>query len=125
MSTTENSLYERIGGADAVRAAVVKLYDKILADPLLIPFFEGIDVERLRKSQSAFVMMAFDGPLHYSGKGLRHAHAGMVQQGLSDAHFDAVCGHLVSSLEELRVPEALIAEAAATLETTRQDILNR
>ena len=119
------SLYERIGGAEAVKAAVALLYDKILSDPLLVPFFQDIDVDRLRSSQSAFVSMAFGGPVHYSGANMRKAHERLVQRGLSDAHFDKVAFHLKTAMEDLSVPPSLIIEALSIVETTRPDVLNR
>lgn len=118
------SLYERIGGESAVKATVIKLYDKILDDPELAPFFENIDVERLRLSQSAFVTYAFGGMKHYSGKSMRAAHHHAVAQGLSGLHFDLVAGHLKSALQELGVASVLIDEALAIVETTRNDVLN-
>lgn len=121
----EDNLFERIGGEAAVSATVAKLYEKILNDETLAYFFDDIDINRLRKSQSAFVGMAFGGPNHYNGQGLRNAHKKLVEQGLSDSHFDAVASHLKASMEELNVPQALIEEALATVETTRKDILNR
>ncbi len=116
-------LYERIGGDAAVRATVMKMYAKILDDDSLAPFFDNIDVEKLRLSQSAFVTYAFGGPNHYTGKGLRVAHANAVSQGLSGEHFDLVAGHLKSAMEELSVPADLIAEALAIVGSTRADVL--
>lgn len=119
------SLYERIGGEKAVKATVIKMYDKILDDPLLAPFFENIDVEKLRLSQTAFVTYAFGGPNHYTGQSMRSAHQRAVADGLSDAHFDRVAAHLKRAMEELAVPAELIAEALAIVGTTRADVLNR
>lgn len=119
------SLYERIGGDAAVRATVAKLYEKVLSDALLIPFFAEANVDQLRRSQAGFVTMAFGGPNHYQGKSMRTAHASLVERGLSDVHFDAVAGHLKAAMEELTVPAELIAEALAVVETTRDDVLNR
>lgn len=118
------SLFERIGGDSAVRATVIKMYDKILDDPELAPFFENIDVDTLRLSQTAFVTFAFGGPNHYSGKALRAAHKNAVADGLSDLHFDRVATHLESAMRELEVPAPLIAEALAIVGTTRADVLN-
>ena len=118
------SLFERIGGENAVRATVLKMYEKILADDLLAPFFEDIDVETLRRSQAAFVTVAFGGPNHYTGKGMRAAHAGAVKNGLSDIHFDKVATHLKSAMEELNVPANLIEEALTIVGSTRADVLN-
>ncbi len=119
------SLYERIGGETAVRATVLKMYEKILADELLAPFFEDIDVDALRRSQSAFVTVAFGGPNHYAGKPMRAAHANSVKNGLNDTHFDLVAGHLKAAMEELSVPTTLINEALAIVDSTRADVLNR
>jgi hemoglobin len=118
-------LFERIGGESAVKATVIKMYDKILSDDELAPFFDDIDVEKLRLSQSAFVTYAFGGPNHYTGKSLRSAHKGAVENGLSDRHFDLVATHLKAAMEELNVPADLIAEALAIVGGTRSDVLGK
>lgn len=119
------SLFDRIGGETAVRATVIKMYDKILDDIELAPFFENADVEKLRLSQSAFVTYAFGGPNHYTGSSLRSAHAGAVSQGLTDRHFDLVATHLKSAMEELHVPTELIDEALTIVGATRRDVLGK
>ncbi len=118
------SLYERIGGETAVQATVDKMYEKILADSVLAPFFAHTDMTRQRLSQAAFVTYAFGGPNHYTGKGLRNAHRKAVENGLSNKHFDLVAGHLKSAMEELGVNDGLIAEALAIVGGTRADVLN-
>lgn len=125
MNTSSQSLFQRIGGDAAVRATVMKLYDKILADELLAPFFENSDVDVLRRSQSAFVTVAFGGPNHYTGRGMRTAHEHAVKQGLSDVHFDRVAQYLREAMEELQVPAPLIAEAMLIVGSTRADVLNK
>ena len=119
------TLFERIGGEKAVQAAVIKMYDKVLGDELLAPFFEDIDVDALRRSQMAFVTVAFGGPNHYTGKNMRVAHEHAVRNGLSDTHFDRVATHLKTAMEELSVPVDLISEALAIVASTRKDVLNR
>ena len=118
-------LFERIGGNAAVIATVIKMYDKILDDDLLAPFFENVDVERLRLSQSAFVTYAFGGPNRYTGNNMRTAHKSAVANGLSDVHFDRVDAHLKSAMGELNVPADLIAEALAIVGSTRADVLGK
>ncbi len=118
------SIYQRIGGKDAVRATVVKLYEKILEDERLIPFFEETDMDVLRRSQTAFIVMALGGPHNYTGSGLRNAHRHLVREkGLSDEHFDAVADHLVAAMQELGVERPLIDEAIAVVAGTRDDVL--
>ncbi len=120
---SNKSLYERIGGETAISQTVIKLYDKILDDPELSPFFENIDVDRLRNSQKAFVTLAFGGNNHYTGKNLRASHQNSVKNGLNNKHFDLVVMHLTNSMRELGVSEELIKEATDIVETTRTDVL--
>jgi len=70
MSQSE-SLYEQLGGADAVNAAVDIFYRKVLADDRINHFFENIDMAKQAAKQKAFLTMAFGGPHHYTGLDMR------------------------------------------------------
>ena len=120
-----SNLYEQLGGAAAVDAAVELFYRKVLADRRVSHFFEGVDVRRLAGHQKAFLTMAFGGPARYRGNALRAGHAHLVARGLDDSHFDAVIELLGQTLAELRVPQHLIAQAAAVAESVRDDVLGR
>jgi hemoglobin len=120
-----NSLFQRLGGASAVAAAVDLFYEKVLADPQISHFFEGTDMVIQRAKQTAFLTMVFGGPARYTGKDLRRAHAPLVERGLNDSHFDAVAGHLQATLEDLGIAGDLAAEVMSTAASTRDDILNR
>lgn len=119
------SLYDDLGGEAAVTAAVDVFYRKVLADELIAGFFAGVDMDVQKNKQRAFLTVALGGPNKYTGRGMRAAHARSVANGLSDAHFDAVVGHLAATLRELGVSEAKIAEAGAIVETTRDQVLGR
>lgn len=120
------SLYERIGGEAAVDAAVDRFYEKVLADPRIRHFFENVDMAKQHRMQKGFLTFAFGGPTTYSGRGMEAAHRKLVQEkGLNDSHFDAVMENLGSTLQELGVPAALIAEAAAVAESVRGPVLGR
>jgi len=120
-----STLYEKLGGEAAVDAAVDIFYRKVLADDRINQWFEGIDMERQAAKQKAFLTMALGGPNNYSGKDMRDAHAHMVAKGLGDADFDAVVENLGATLKELGVSDELIGEAAAIVETTRNDVLGK
>lgn len=120
-----DSLYQRIGGAAAVEAAVDLFYRKVLTDPDVSAFFDSTDMDGQRAKQKSFLTMVFGGPHEYSGKDMRTAHAKLVDDGLNDSHFDKVAGHLQATLEELEVDEKSIAEVMAIAGSTRDDVLNR
>jgi len=119
------SVYDRIGGEAAMDAAVDLFYRKVLADARINEFFDGVDMERQAAKQKAFLTMALGGPHNYTGKDMRAGHAHLVARGLNDSHFDAVMENLGATLNELGVPDELIAEAAAIAESTRNDVLGR
>lgn len=118
------SLYEKLGGENAVDAAVSRFYEKVLADPLLAPMFDGVDMQRQARHQINFMTFAFGGPNHYSGRGLHAAHARLVREkGLTEIHFQHVAQHLQSTLEELRVAPELIQEVMTLVGSTKEDVL--
>lgn len=119
------NLFDDIGGEKAVDAAVDVFYRKVLADGRINHFFEDVDMDRQAAKQKAFLTMVFGGPNNYTGEDMRKGHAHLVERGLNDHHFDAVVENLAGAMEELGVPESLIAKAAAIAESTRDDVLGR
>jgi truncated hemoglobin YjbI len=121
--TTSATIYDRLGGAPAVAAATELFYRKVLADPWLSRYFDGVDMDHQIAKQTAFLTMALGGPNSYTGRDLRTAHAGLA--GLSDQHVALVIGHLAETLRELGVSEEDIAAAGAVAASVRDDVLNR
>ena len=116
------SLFERIGGAPAVDAAVDIFYRKVLQDERISHFFDSVDMDAQIAKQKAFLTMAFGGPHNYSGKDMREGHKHM---NLTEEHFDAVVEHLAATLSELNVSEADINEVAKIADSVKDDVLNR
>jgi hemoglobin len=116
------SLYQRLGGAAAVDAAVDIFYRKVLSDPRISHYFDTVDMDRQRAKQKAFLTMAFGGPNAYSGLDMRKAHA---QMKLTEEHFNAVVENLGGTLKELKVPDAMIGEVAAIASSVKNEVLNR
>src|SRR5690349_522330 len=125
-SSGGDSLYERVGGEAAITAAVGLFYNKVLADPVTQPFFEGLDMEKQINKQISFMVRAFGGPTEYQGRDLGTAHAELVRKsGLGDVHFDAVARHLETTLLELGLARPLVDEVLTVVEGTRDQVLGR
>jgi hemoglobin len=122
---TMMTIYDQLGGAPALDAAVDLFYRKVLGDDALARFFDSTDMAQQAAKQKAFLTFVLGGPATYSGEGLRVAHAKLLRLGLDDAHFDAVVAHLGATLRELGVAADVIAQVAATAESTRHDVLGR
>jgi hemoglobin len=112
------SLYERLGGEPAIQAVVDGMYGKIFNDPELEYLFKKTDNMRQKEMQKHFLTMATGGPNEYHGKDMAKAHKG---RGIGNKEFDIVCAHVISTMKELGVSEALIDEVCALLIPLRPD----
>ncbi len=122
----EKSLYDQLGGAAAIDAAVDIFYRRVLSDAYIKVFFEGTDMAKQAVKQKAFLTMVFGGPNSYTGLDMREGHKHLVEKmGLNDSHFEHVLAHLRSTLAELGVGEEKVAEIIAIADSVRDDVLNR
>lgn len=119
------SLFERLGGQEAVNTAVDIFYRKMLTDERVSHFFDGIDMEQQILKQKGFLTMVFGGPNNYSGKNMREGHAHLIKLGLNDSHVDIVIEHLGATLKELGAAPDDIAKVAAIANSVRDDVLGR
>ena len=95
------SVYDAIGGRAALAAAVDGLFGRLLADPVLGPFFPGGVGPVHRANLVKMLGEALGGPERYRGPDLARAHGGL---GITDAHFDRTAAHLHGTLDGLGVP---------------------
>ncbi len=119
------SLHADLGGDEAIGMALDRFYDKVLADSRVSPYFDGLDVERIKARQKDFLAMAFGGPNRYNGRDLHTAHARARRQGLDEEGYDVFMGHFRDTLGELGVPEPKIEEVMAIAHTGRDDVLGQ
>ncbi len=114
------TLYDRIGGGQAILMAVNVFYDKVSNHPVVGHYFYNLDLDKLARKQAAFLSIAFEGPLDDEVRGLREAHTGL---GISHAEFDIVAGCLKETLVEIGVEESLCKEVLGIVESTRKDVV--
>jgi hemoglobin len=121
-TTSRNAVsdYDAVGGGPAVSAVVNNFYDRVLADPQLAPYFEGVDMARLKRHQALLITQVLGGPDKYTGRPLDEAHAGL---GIDRDDFAAVANHLVETMRDAGVPEDIIARAGAAVAATESDIV--
>lgn len=122
MKAREDSLYQKLGGKAAIDAVVDAFYVKVLADDRVKHFFDDVSMDKQRRKQKDFLSAAFGGPLPWTGKDMRKAHAGM---GLTEEHFNAIAENLVNTLKDFKVKQELIDQVVAIALTTKDDVLGR
>src|SRR4051812_22175063 len=105
----EQSLYEKLGGEEAIAKVVDYFYNElVLKDETVNHFFEHTDMDKQRRHQAKFISFALGGPNQYSGNSMAKAHQGM---NLQPAHFDAIVHHLHDALAHYGVSETDIDTA--------------
>ena len=122
MTGTGNaSIYDAIGGEEALIAVVGDFYGRVAADPELAGFFAGTNMIRLAGKQVRFFAAAFGGPESYTGPSMREVHRG---RGIGQKHFDLVAGHLVAALGAADVPASVIEQIASLVVPLAADIVS-
>ena len=120
-----STLLERIGGEVAVNAVVNSFYDKVFADKVLAPFFANTDFDKQRVRQGKFLIQFMDGKMPTANEYMRNAHKKYVAElGLNDTHFNIVAAHLVNTLKEFNVPQAMIDEVVVAVSSLHDAVLD-
>ena len=102
---SEKTLYERLGGYDAIAAVATDLLRRLQADSQLGRFWEhrGEDgVTRERQLLIDFLCSNAGGPLYYSGRDMKLSHKGMR---INASDWSAFIGHLDATLDAFEVPQ--------------------
>ena len=102
MMAEDASLYDRLGGKDAITLVVDQFVANVAADDRINGRFAGSDLDRLEAMLVDQICEATGGPCTYTGEDMRTVHAGM---NITDAEFSALVEDLVAALNQYNVPE--------------------
>ncbi len=120
--STQETLYNQLGGEKAIDIAVDMFYDKVLSDPDLMTFFEETNMAFQRKHQKDFITYLTGGTQVWKGKDMKTVHKHMK---IHDEHFDAIKNYLAQTLLELGVKQNLVDQVSNAIEGLRTDIVNQ
>jgi hemoglobin len=123
MTETAPSLYERLGGYDAVSAVVNNLLPRLMSDEQLGRFWShrGDDgVEREKQLLIDFLCSGAGGPIYYTGRNMTLTHKGMQ---ISDNDWQRFMGNVHATLDHFDVAEAEKGEVVAFIESTKPVIV--
>lgn len=115
-----STIYDEIGGEPALTAVVDAFYERLVADPDLMSYFDGRDMRRLKAHQRALVTVALGGTEEYTGRMMQPAHAGMA---ITHEAFDKVLEHLEAVLLGAGVAPVTAAKVLAILQPLRTDVV--
>ena len=118
-SSSEKSLYDRVGGKGAITAVVEKFVGYVAADEKINMFFAHTDIAHLKMELVDQVCAATGGPCTYAGKDMKSAHKGM---NINDEQFNALVGDLTHALNDFKVGSREQGELIGALAGLRGDI---
>ena len=124
-ATKEKSLYERLGGYDAIAAVVDDFIGRLVADKRFEKFFVGHSEDSLKKIRQHVVNQfcaAAGGPCLYTGRDMRTSHHGL---GITGDDWDASAKHLVETLDKFKVPEKEKNDLLAFVTSLKKDIVDK
>jgi hemoglobin len=119
----EKSLYERLGGYDAISAVVDDFAAKLFADPVVGKRFFGMGADTrqgFRQKNKNLVCKVTGGPCKVISRPAAVVHGGL---GIKASEFDIVVNHLVDTLKKFEVPEKEKQELLTIIGTLRPDIV--
>lgn len=97
------TIYDRIGGHEAIEVVVGDFYVHVLADDQLSGFFTGTDMNRRKGKQVEFFAAALCGPEPYTGAPMEQVHQG---RGIAIHHFTLVASAIAPLAPEIASGEA-------------------
>jgi hemoglobin len=99
----ENSLFERLGGVDAITAVTRAAVDRQMKDDRINQKYARTNVDRLIKEFVDQICQATGGPCTYTGRSMTEAHTNM---GVTNGEFQAFVEDVVAVLDGFKVGKA-------------------
>jgi hemoglobin len=118
--TSGKSLYDRLGGKDAIDAVVADFVHNVAADDRINARFAATDIPAFQKKLADQICEVSGGPCKYTGKDMKAAHANMH---ITKADFNDLVEDLTKSLDKFHVGDREKNELLGALGSMRPDIV--
>jgi hemoglobin len=119
----KTSLYDRIGGSEAIGKIFDEVGGRMAADPELAKFFQGQSQEALmtqRQRAIEFLCHETGGPCNYSGRPLKEAHASL---NVTESQWKAFLKLLTATLDNQKIGEKEKDEFLAVVKRFKSDVV--
>jgi len=124
-NSTEASLYQRLGGYDAITAATDDLLARLMGDPHLGAYWKGASTDNQRRARQLivdFMTEAAGGPAWYTGRDMKTSHQGM---GIEAADWNIFMHHAAATLDHFGVGAREKDEVLTFFTSLRPDVVER
>jgi hemoglobin len=121
----EKSLYQRLGGYDAIAAVTDEFIGRLATDAQEKRFFVGFSTDsktRIKQLVVDLICKSTGGPCAYNGRDMKTSHAGA---GITKSDWDHTLQIFGEVLNKFKVPEKEQKELAALLAPLEKDIVDK
>ncbi len=121
----EKSLYERLGGYNAIAAVLDDLSGRLVADKQIGRYFVGQCTDSRKKFRQLMVDMlceATGGPCIYTGRDMKTVHTGL---GITESDWQVGVKLINATLDKFKVPQKERNEVLSTVSGLKLDIVGR
>ena len=122
-TASQDSLYKRLGGYDALAAVTDDFLGRLTTDPKEGRFFVGLSTDskiRTRQHVVDFLCVATGGPCKYTGRDMVTAHTGL---GITEEDWDISVRALGATLSKFNVPANLQQEVVSAIAPLKSQIV--
>lgn len=113
----EQTLFHKYGGFAKVSKIVLDLYDRLLDDDDIGPFFDDVEMSRIVDHQTKFISSLLGGPASYTDEQLHRMHKHLT---IGEAHFDRLESLLAATLSDHGLAPEDVASVVAEFEKRRK-----
>src|ERR1700680_3001961 len=120
---TGKSLYQRLGGYDAIAAVANDLLPRLMNDQLLGRCWQNRAADSIAREKQLlidFLCASAGGPMYYTGRDMKLSHKGMK---ISEADWTTFMGHVNATLDVFKVPKTERGEVVAFVQSLKRDIV--
>ena len=124
-AASEKSLYQRVGGYDAIAAVVDDFVGRLVGDKQFARFFDGHSTDSLKRIRQHIVdqfCAGAGGPCIYIGRDMKTSHQGL---GITEAQWEAAAKHLIATLDKFKVPAKEKDELLGFVTGLKKDIVEK
>ena len=118
------TLYERLGGYDAVAAVADALLTRLRADTQLGRFWENRGEDGIAREKQLlidFLCASAGGPLLYTGRDMVTSHRGM---GITRGDWEIFIGVVEATLQQFELPMTEHDDVIGFVQSTRDEIVD-
>ena len=120
---SQKSLYQRLGGYDAIATFANDLVPRLQADPLLGRFWQNRGADGVAREMQLlidYLCANAGGPMYYTGRDMKSSHKGMK---ISETDWSTFLRHAGATMVALRIPKQECDEIVAFVLSLKGDIV--